>query len=498
MTSRILIGAACALAVTACGGPPPSTPVGPALDVEQPAGWKDDVAMPTAADVDPDPDVVEVELEASITELEIVPGTRTPVWTYNAQLPGPLIRAEVGDTIVVEFTNSLPEATSIHWHGLRLPNDMDGVPGVTQDPIEPGGTFRYEFVARDAGTFWYHPHVNSADQVGKGLYGALVVEDPDDPDVFGDDLVLLVSDMSLDEDGQFLPADQGGEFGDLFGREGRIVLVNGQVRPRLKVRAGKPQRWRVINGARSRYFKFQLREHELVHLGGDNGLRARSARTRSITVVPGERADFVFTPSDPPGSTRTLEWIPTERGFGSQYGRRRLPMLDIETVDARPVEPEPIPEKLREIEPIDVTDAAELTLDLTIDTEPRRRHGNDVVMGINGEPYWEGEALKARVGETQIWNVTNDTPFAHPFHLHGFFFQVLDDTRIPEWKDTIDVPAESSVRIAVRFDERPGVWMYHCHILDHATSGMMGHLWVAAADDDSAMPDIDTSQLHQE
>ena len=467
--------AALGACVSGCDG----SPTLGAGDVEQPEGWSDALAMAVPEDLDPDPDVLEIELEARITDLEIIPGKPTPVWTYNGTLPGPLIRAKVGDKIVVRFRNALPEPTSIHWHGMRLPNDMDGVPGLTQDPIEPGGEFVYEFVARDAGTFWYHPHINSAAQVGWGLYGALVVEDPQDPEVFGDELVLVLSDMALDEEGQFLPEDSGGEFGDLFGREGNILLVNGKVRPQLKVRHGKQQRWRVINAARARYYTLRLPEHTFVKLGGDNGLAERSVETGRIVLVPGERADLVFTPSDPPGTSRWMQWIPTERGFGSVFNRPREDMLEIVTVDEKPVIPAEIPVELREIERIDVAGAKELTIDLTIDTETSGGR-REVVMGINGIPYWRSTPLEGRIGETHVWTIVNDTAFAHPFHLHGYFFQVLDDTRIPEWKDTVDVPAESSLRIAVRFDERPGMWMYHCHILDHADSGMMGHLWVAA------------------
>ena len=481
---RPFVWTACSLAcllTAACG----SGPLEPAADVGQPAGWADGLALATPRDLDPDPDIVAIDLEARIVPMEIEPGTTTPVWTYNGGLPGPLIRAKVGDTIVVNFTNSLPEATSIHWHGLRLPNDMDGVPGVTQPPIEPGETFRYEFVARDAGTFWYHPHINSAAQVGRGLYGPLVVEDPADPESFGDDVVLLLSDMSLDDEGQFLPPDHGGAFGDLFGREGGTLLVNGRIQPTLKMRAGKPQRWRVINGARARYYTIALRGHSIIRLGGDNGLAERSEPVNRVVLVPGERADLIVIPSDDAEATETLRWIPTERGFGSVYNRPRQDMMHLDVVDAPPVVPPEIPEFLREIEPIEISNAIELDLDLTIDTRASLE-GDQVVMGVNGVPYWESKPLMAHVGETHVWTVINDTAFSHPFHLHGYFFQVLDDTRIPEWKDTIDVPADSSVRIAVEFDERPGVWMYHCHILDHADVGMMGHIFVGA--DGEAMP----------
>lgn len=485
-TSRFESGArlgACIAVVTAamlaagCGRGPGDSAVAAALDVEQPAGWDRDLALAEPQDINPDPDIVEIELEAKLADIEVVPGVTTRAWTYDGTLPGPLIRAKVGDRVIVHFTNSLPGATSIHWHGLRVANDMDGVPGVTQEPVAAGGQFRYEFVVRDAGTFWYHPHINSAAQVGWGLYGAMIVEDPDDPPAFGDDLVLVFSDMGLDEDGGFQAVDAGGAFGDLFGREGNVLLVNGKVLPRLQVRAGKQQRWRIINAARSRYYTIGLSGHRLIRLGGDNGLAERSSEVDRIVLVPGERADLVFTPSDEPGTSRTLKWTPTERGFGSTFSGRREDMMTIETVDARPVVPEPIPEFLREIEPIDIEGAVELSLDLTIDIDANEQ----VVMGVNGRPHWNGEPIQARVGETHVWTVVNDTDFAHPFHLHGFFFQVLDPTRVPEWKDTVDVPAHSEPRLAVEFDERPGVWMYHCHILDHAQVGMMGHIRLDSA-----------------
>ena len=123
-----------------------------ASEVGQPAGWDDDLALIRVTDLDPAPDVLEFTLEARLADLEIIPGVRTSVWTYNGLLPGPYIRVKIGDTVVVHFTNSLPEATTIHWHGVRVPNNMDGAPGMTQQPIAPGGTFRYEFVVRDAGT----------------------------------------------------------------------------------------------------------------------------------------------------------------------------------------------------------------------------------------------------------------------------------------------------------------------------------------------------------
>jgi FtsP/CotA-like multicopper oxidase with cupredoxin domain len=349
---------------------------------------------------------------------------------------------------------------------------MDGAPGVTQEPIATGGEFRYEFELKDAGTYWYHPHTDSSAQVGRGLYGAILVEDPADPAAFGDDLVMIMSDMGLDEQGQLLPADSGGNFGDLFGREGAVLLVNGKLRPTLKVRNGKQQRWRVINATRARYYNLRLRNHRFMRLGGDNGLAARSEDVYNLILTPGERADAVFTPADEPGSHNVLRWVPTERGYGSTFNRAAEEMLYIETVADTPVTPEPIPTELRTIEPLDLQGAAERTLELTIAI------ASTVEMGINGVPYWKTKPLEAEIGETQIWRIVNNTDFSHPFHLHGYFFQVLDDKRVPEWKDTVNVPTKSEITIAVRFDDRPGAWMYHCHILDHAEAGMMGTLVV--------------------
>ena len=164
--------------------------------------------------------------------------------------------------------------------------------------------------------------------------------------------------------------------------------------------------------------------------------------------------------------------MPTERGYGSLFARAREDLLAIETVADSPVEPLPIPVELREIEPIDTSTAVERTIDLTIGFGADKR----VEMGMNGVPHWRAEPIEVTLGDTEVWNIVNDTDFAHPFHMHGYFFQVQDDARVPEWKDTVDVPAHSQRRIAIRFDERPGAWMYHCHILDHAERGMMGHL----------------------
>ena len=169
----------------------------------QPAGWDNDVRLVEAVDRNPDPHIVEIDLDARIAPVEVAPGVRVDAWTYNGGIPGPLIRVHVGDRLIVHFVNHLPQPTTVHWHGLRLPIQMDGVPDVSQPPVAAeGGTFTYDFVVPDAGLYWYHPHVMSAAQVGFGLYGALLVEDPDEQVNVADETVLVLSDIGIDNRGK--------------------------------------------------------------------------------------------------------------------------------------------------------------------------------------------------------------------------------------------------------------------------------------------------------
>lgn len=283
----------------------------------QPVDWDEDLRLKEAADHDPDPDVIEIRLRAGETEIELLPGTLTKVYAYNGTLPGPLIRAKVGDRLRVHFENALPEPTTVHWHGLRVPANMDGVPVHSQPEVKPGETFEYEFVLRDAGLFWYHPHFASAKQVGFGLYGALLVDDPNEPKADADEVVIVLSDIALEEHGGLSPHDQGGDLATLFGREGTHMLVNGRIRPTLRARAGLRQRWRVLNAAKSRYFQVAIEGHDFVRIGGDGGLLQYPIEEERFVIGAAERADLLFVPQGAPGSTLTARWVPYDRGFGS-------------------------------------------------------------------------------------------------------------------------------------------------------------------------------------
>src|SRR4029453_10765800 len=162
--STINLVLSCALAAVACELP--ALQAAPDMQATQSKAPVTDLSLPTVPDLNPDPRILEINLTAEVARVEISPGRQAEAWTYNGMLPGPLIRLTVGDRLIVHFTNKLPAPTTVHWHGLRLPIQMDGVPGASQPQVETGGTFTYDFVVPDAGLYWYHPHVMSAAQVG--------------------------------------------------------------------------------------------------------------------------------------------------------------------------------------------------------------------------------------------------------------------------------------------------------------------------------------------
>lgn len=456
----------------------------------QPPGWNKDLKLVEAPDLNPDPHIVEINIEARVAPVELEPGKRVDAWTYNGGIPGPLVRVQVGDRLIVHFSNHLPMETTIHWHGLRVPIQMDGVPEVSQPPVPTGGTFTYDFVVPDAGLFWYHPHVMSAAQVGFGLYGALLVEDPADPVKVPDQTVLVLSDIGIDDHGALESPDSGGSTGMAFGREGNLVLVNGRVRPRIEARAGAPQRWRIVNAAKSRYFGIDLDGELITRIGGDGGFTEYPVESDTLVLAPGERADVIVVPRRAPGREIIVRTIPYNRGYGSVEFRSADDLLVIALAATPAYAGPPVPALLgarRTIEPISTAGATSVNIDFTI-----AQLGNGTfVYGVNGVPFATHHSIAAKPGETQVWTIVNKTKWSHPFHLHGFFFQVIDEKGQPvrplEWKDTVNVPFEQTVRVVVQYDDRQGNWMFHCHILDHADGGLMGML-------DLGVPHVDHSE----
>jgi FtsP/CotA-like multicopper oxidase with cupredoxin domain len=353
---------------------------------------------------------------------------------------------------------------------------MDGVPGISQPDVVTGGTFTYDFVVLDAGLFWYHPHVDSAAQVGFGLSGPLLVSDPAENVGVSDELVLVLNDLDIDESGALASPDSGGTAAMAFGREGNVILVNGKQNATISARAGAPQRWRVVNTAKTRYFNLHLRDNagDFTKIGGDGGLQEYPTLDEMLVLAPGERADVIVTPKGKPGTEIQVMSELFNRGYGSVEFRDPEKLFRIAFTDQPPLRARPLPKIGRTIQPLKTEGATPIKLDLDIVMNNFTRLNEYL---INGRPYPKAKAIPAKIGETQIWTVKNNTSWSHPMHLHGFFFQVLDKNGQPvrplEWKDTVNVQFKQSLQLVVRFDERPGSWMVHCHILDHAEGGLM-------------------------
>jgi FtsP/CotA-like multicopper oxidase with cupredoxin domain len=423
---------------------------------------------------------VELNLDAQVARVTISPGHEVEAWTYNGDIPGPVIRAKVGDRLIVHFTNHLPQPTTIHWHGVRVPFAMDGVPGHSQPEVAPGGSFTYDFTLPDAGLFWYHPHVMSALQTGYGLYGALLVEDPLEDVGVPDEKVLVLSDIALEDDGSLMSPAGAGIAAKVFGLEGNHLLVNGRENPKWTIPAGVPQRWRIVNAAKSRYFELQLGEWKdpilFTVIGGDGGLQEYSTKHDSLVVAPGERMDAIVVLRGAPGTEIVATDLVVDRGYGSGYDGPH----DLFTIAVADGPPDPPPVQIatrRSIEPVSRVGATDIQMDVTL----VQVNEKTIEYRVNNAPADKGLTISAKIGETQVWTIKNETDWSHPFHLHGFFFQVLDENNEPmrpiAWKDTVNVPYKKTVRLIVRFDDRPGaagMWMFHCHILDHAEGGLMG------------------------
>jgi FtsP/CotA-like multicopper oxidase with cupredoxin domain len=281
-----------------------------------PPDWADGVKLNALVDRNPDPKIVELDLTARLADIQI-DGKTVHAWTYDGGIPGPLIKTHVGDRLIVHFKNELDEPTTVHWHGVRVPIEMDGVPEISQPEVKKGESFTYDFVVRDAGLYWYHPHVMSAAQVGFGLYGALLVEDPADGVNVEDQVTLVLSDIGFDAKGRLEPADSGGSAGMVFGREGDYVLVNGRRHPVLRARPGAPQRWRIVNAAKSRFFYLDLDGQPFTVIGADGGIQERSVTTDILLVTPGERVDVIVNPKGKAGAPLTLRAMLYNRGYGS-------------------------------------------------------------------------------------------------------------------------------------------------------------------------------------
>jgi len=435
------------------------------------------LAPTVLTDTNPDPDIVEVELVAAPTTHVYLPGKPADVWAFRdgaiagsrPTIPGPLLDAKLGDTVIVHFRNELPEETTIHWHGLRVPNASDGTP-FAQVPVPAGGSYDYQFTLIDSGLYWYHPHVRGDVQVEAGLYAPIVVHDGAAIDVAAD-RVFVLDDVKLESTGRL--SERTDNLDLMLGRMGNVLLVNGLQSPTIRAASGTRERWRFVNAANGRYFNLELSGRTFRVIGWDGGLVEMPYETATLLVAPGERYDVLVELGGRAGETLALRTLHYDRGHNLP-DPGPIDLLAIE-LGAAAKAPAPLPSAWGNVEPIAVDASTPvrrfvLREDDTIPSAP--------VFTINDEAFPNVTPVQAASGLVEIWEIENLAEMDHPFHLHGMSFQTIG-AQVLGWKDTVNVPKESIVRFAVKYGAA-GRWMYHCHILEHAERGMMGELEVSA------------------
>lgn len=414
-------------------------------------------------------------------DLGLDSGAITPVWGYDGGLPGPALRVRQGERIRRRFLNDLPLPSTVHWHGVRIANAMDGVPGLTQETVMPGGSFDYDFVLPDAGTYWYHPHDRTGEQLARGLYGALIVEELDPPAVDRDE-VLLIDDWRLDEDGQIHDLSFGSVSDRAHGgRLGNWVTVNGKSRYSLDLHRKDRVRFRLVNVANARIFRLGFLGAEGWVVALDGQPLAAPAALSQITLAPAQRAD-VLVDIDPDGSEEVHLYAVADEdriaiaSFGVA-GETRANRLDPPA--ALPANPVASVESVAGIQPVPLImeGGAMGGLQQAIyrgeSRDLRDLAGDGWVWALNGVVDRPDEPLfEARLGETVRISVVNDTAWPHGMHVHGHHFrEVLADGTFGPLLDTILLESGETRDIAFVADN-PGKWLFHCHMIEHAAGGM--------------------------
>ena len=414
----------------------------------------------------------------------------TDVWAYGGSVPGPTLRVRQGEPVSIVVENRLDQDTTVHWHGIRLPIGMDGVPGISQPPIPPGGRFVYEFTPPDAGTFWYHPHANTLEQLGRGLAGALIVEERS-PAAVDRELVWTIMDWRLRPDGQI-----AGGFGNrmeaaMSGRIGNTVTINGVVPTDEPVRAGERVRIRLCNAALARIMQLRFEGHRPVVVAIDGQpCDPHEPKDGRLLLEPAMRMDVVLDMQGQVGRRyrviddydEDLEYSLVQLAYDGGPPARQRPLEAPVRLPRNPV-PEP---------DLKAAERRQLVLQGGM-------MGGGGMMGMGGmgmgRAAWavngvsmtgDGHAgmpplATFELGKSYVLNLRNDTAWSHPMHLHGHSFRVLrrNDAPVPfnQWADTVLVEPKQAVDVAFVADN-PGDWMLHCHVTDHQTAGLMAVLRV--------------------
>lgn len=410
---------------------------------------------------------------------------QTPVWAFDGTAPGPVLRYTQGARLQRQLVNALPQPTAVHWHGIRIDNAMDGVPDLTQSAVPPGESFDYDFVLPDAGTYWYHSHNQSMEQVARGLSGALIVDEATDGPALDGERVWLLDDWRLDPESIEIH-DSFGAFHDLShaGRIGNIVTTNGTFELTDKVRAGDRLRLRLINAANARIFELGLQGLRgwIVALDGMPLARPRPVPDR-FALAPAQRVDLIVDVIAGAGEPAHLLRHEREGAISQVW----IEVAEGTTPRVRAA-PQPLPPnpdfgapEMRDARAVGVLMQGGAMRGMAGGAEYRGRKldmralaREGMFWALNGQADRNARPLfRASRGETVRIAFANDTAFPHAMHLHGHHFHLVgEDGRIGDLRDTILVDAGRTAEVALRC-HNPGKWLFHCHMLGHAAAGMM-------------------------
>ena len=421
-------------------------------------------------------------LRAAPARVQIAPDGygQTEVWAYNGTVPGEMLRYGQGDTLAVRLENALEVDTTIHWHGLRLPNGMDGVPNVTQAPVRPGATFDYAFPLPDAGTFWYHPHTGSAEQLSRGLAGVLVVDEPEAPDVDRDEVIVL-DDWRMTPEAQIHESFGSGHDRSHAGRVGNFVTANARAELALAARPAERWRLRLVNTATARIFTLRFRGLKVWQAALDGMPLAAPEAAQEVVLGPAQRVDLIADIAAGAGEEALIASVERQGAFALVSYDVTGPEAALRPAPAA-LPPNPMPE-------LALADAR--TAPLVMEGGAMRGLPEGAVwrgtrmdmraLARNGQ-FWafnavagmaEAPLVEAARGETIRVPMTNRTAFPHAMHLHGTHFREIGPDGAPgPWRDTLLAGPDETREIAF-VAERPGDWMVHCHMLGHQVSGMM-------------------------
>ena len=407
---------------------------------------------------------------------------KSNLWLYNQKSPGPTISAKKGTELIVEFKNLLKEPTTIHWHGIRNINEMDGVSNLTQPAIEPGETFIYKFPLNDAGTFWYHAHNKSWEQVARGLYGPLIVEDIL-PIGFDNDITLVADDWRLTKEHEFDEKSLGSLMDwSHQGRLGNWLTINGKSNPKISLKENTHVRLRLINASNARTLNFKFKNYSAKIIALD-GAPCEPFIKSSFQIAPAQRIDFAI---DIKNKDLMLFETSTEKLYptalfpiekGESITNNKINLKNLKRWDNFP--------NLNQPEKIDIhmQGGAMGNLSSAIFNGEKKSlrelaSKEAKLWAFNGEiGDYSYTIAEIKMGKTVILKVWNDTSWKHSMHLHGHHFWInsFEFGKIPKMimRDTyLMQPGEKAELIFEA--NNPGLWLFHCHMLEHAASGMVG------------------------